>query len=116
MKTSELRRGNIVEWNRKPFVISRIFEDSVENELWCKPIGEIHPILLTEEILLKCGFDEQILFEDECPFFCNGDFSLYCEDWNKDKFYHDTEMAIKYVHQLQNLYFALTGEELNIKL
>ena len=112
METSDFRRGNIVEWNKKPFIICRIFEDCVENELWCKPINEIHPIPLTEEILLKCGFDKQILFEDECCFFCNGDLSLSCEDWNKDKFYYNTEIEIKYVHQLQNLCFALTLEEL----
>ena len=28
----------------------------------------------------------------------------------------DKNINIKYVHQLQNLYFALTGEELTIKI
>jgi hypothetical protein len=28
---------------------------------------------------------------------------------------HWLDIEIKYVHQLQNLYFALTGEELEIK-
>lgn len=29
--------------------------------------------------------------------------------------YKEYNIEIKYVHQLQNLYFALTGEELTIK-
>lgn len=30
-------------------------------------------------------------------------------------FYYDYKIDVKYVHQLQNLFFALTGEELTIK-
>ena len=33
----------------------------------------------------------------------------------KECFYKNGYFIIKYVHQLQNLYFALTGEELTIK-
>jgi len=72
-------------------------------------------IPLTPEILEKCGFAKlpncfdcerfHIAKEDEadywwCFFNKNGAFI------NK----------IKYLHQLQNLYFALTGEELTINL
>ena len=72
--------------------------------------GFIKPIPLTEEILLKSGFER--IF---------GGYKIE----TKQRYIHlhtyggrieyDT-MIIKYVHQLQNLYFALTGEELNIEL
>jgi len=80
----------------------------------------LQPIPLTEEILLKCGFTRdgfglkfdfiyltagaRIVETDE----------LRCFDYEliEDKKY----IRIKYLHQLQNLYFALTSEELNIKL
>jgi hypothetical protein len=53
-------------------------------------------------------------------------FNLGCTDWMNNGFiiyqYGDNfvfeyreGVKVKYVHQLQNLYFALTGEELTIK-
>jgi hypothetical protein len=47
------------------------------------------------ELTIDTGEDEYSVFND------NGDYI--------------TLKGIKYVHQLQNLYFALTGEELTIK-
>lgn len=68
------------------------------------------PVPLTEEWLLEIGF--------------KGDGEIYWKGWlkirkcfNEDKGfeipeYHDKHVSIKYAHQLQNLYFALTGTEL----
>lgn len=127
MKTSEFRRGNIVEWNRKPFVISRIFDDSVENELWCKPIDEIHPIPLTEEILLKCGFERNMPedtfiiynsfeFDIKSVNGINGQIQLFVFNYGGIGALSDSLCHIKYLHQLQNLYFTLVGIELEIEL
>ena len=76
------------------------------------------PIPLTEEWLVKFGFEEidGFLTLDLGSFsgarfiFWYGDvLNLFCKsDMMLSK-------QIKYVHQLQNLYFALTGEELTIK-
>ena len=75
-------------------------------------------IPLTEEWLVKFGFKikdgRAMIGELEAPFydykldlFTNSDVNnIYC--------YKDFRKQIKYVHQLQNLYFALTGEELTI--
>jgi hypothetical protein len=112
MKTSEFRRGNIVEWNRKPFVISRIFDDSVENELWCKPIDEIHPIPLTKEILLKCGF-EILPWGYVKKSSMDFGIRLNLKTFNYEVSGNNS-VKIQYLHQLQNLYFALTNEELKI--
>lgn len=100
----------------------------------------IHGISLSEEILLKCGFDNKI--DDEIPegmeflVFFNGNYSV---EITPDKLgikntytfavYEDVideqgelasqgvyEKEIEYVHQLQNLYFVLEGKELEIKL
>ena len=81
----------------------------------------VEPIPLTPEILEKAGFEE---FPDSS--------GLYgYEAFTKGNCYveisptrgigvsigsMETAQSIKYLHQLQNLYFALTGEELNIKL
>ncbi len=74
--------------------------------------GICKPIPLTEEWLLRFGFEwygritgwtineHSINEKNGCFEFCiNKEFSV----------------ELKYVHQLQNLYFALTGEELTLK-
>jgi hypothetical protein len=79
------------------------------------------PIPLTPEILEKAGFKKGE------PFYISHEDTFYLGDryfWVQHCFCHKTshESAIvlawwvKYVHQLQNLYFALTGEELEINL
>ena len=62
------------------------------------------PIEITETILLRFGFRKNEVFE----IYHNELFTLW---YHGNKIgYQNTE--IKYVHQLQNLYFALTGKEL----
>lgn len=80
-------------------------------------IEELSPIPITEEILLKCGF-EKVRYEKYAhnklnklrayPHVMKNGFGAYIMGAY-------TLPNIKYLHQLQNLYFALTGEELNIK-
>jgi hypothetical protein len=63
-------------------------------------LKDIDPIPLTEDLLLKCGFAD------------------YSDDGSKRiALIKDLEIKCpEYLHQLQNLYFALTGEELNVEL
>ena len=118
MKTSEIRIGNIIEWNKEPFNVCRIFDNSVKNESWCKPINELHGIEITEKELLKFGFDN---IQDEDQFTLEYDselgtgFLLIWVDKSLNLYPQEGVIFlnhIKHVHQLQNLYFALTGEEL----
>lgn len=70
---------------------------------------DYEPIPLTEEILLKCGFEKLGLIKYELNgVVLNIKWSSY--------FIHRFDTEIKHLHQLQNLYFALKGEELKIKL
>lgn len=79
------------------------------------------PIPLTPEWLERCGFSQQgdwYLLEEG-----RGLMYSYDDDGSVYGFYIVTEYANLtewnprpvYLHQLQNLYFALTGEELQIK-
>lgn len=92
---------------------------NVENEE--RPNGILtwfNPIPLTPEILEKCGFEYWTL-----DHFCKDPNDAY---WvhNKMKFainnikwtVQKLDVKINYLHQLQNLYFALTGEELLINM
>ena len=73
------------------------------------------PIPLTEEWLLKFGFvydADSLTFDYEYNhfvFYLERDFKDI-ETFSFDSSF--TETKVKYVHQLQNLYFALTGKEL----
>ena len=80
--------------------------------------NEIDPIELTPEILKKCGFELsgarlneiQIteLNEIQITEFEEGYILVIYSEYEYGK-------KIKYLHQLQNLYFALTGQELTIE-
>lgn len=77
-------------------------------------IENFEPIKLTTEILEKCGF-EKIDFDyfelkTEENYYCHIDelgFGFALE--------HETFYICEYVHEIQNLYFALTGKEITIK-
>lgn len=73
----------------------------------------IEGIKITHDWLDNLGFDIGWIIEHNTKFIClyqEGDSFYYSADMH-----HHTSALIKYVHQLQNLFFALTGEELTIK-
>ncbi len=82
----------------------------------------LQPIPLTEELLVKCGFVK--LYDGSSEWSINEDFLTFIiEHFEYTNAYHFTGgegvrfgVGCKYLHQLQNLYFALTGEELTINL
>lgn len=80
----------------------------------------IKPIPITEEILLKCGFvigmRLQNFVKGKYCFVDKKDGIVYGEFSEEGIFYFNSKTKMYYIHQLQNLYFALTGQELEIKL
>ena len=129
MKATELRIGNYVmnlegEIDR----ITGISDPVIATE---KIPGDIdvwvEPIPLTEEWLLKFGFRKRNIFyilNDIWDYEIKDDYRIEVHfKENRDEFYlklgdGDNKSFwgyYKYVHQLQNLYFALNGEELEIK-
>ena len=88
----------------------------------------LYPIPLTEEWLLRFGFEkieetydeytnlEYILVIDGyTAIIIQDDFSFGLENKNNpDESLCFTNDVVKSVHRLQNIYFALTGEELTI--
>lgn len=114
MKAQELRIGNWVEGeygSTEPFQVDA-------NDISKVYYGgyELDPIPLTEEWLLTFGF-EKPAHSWICDKFHLSEWDDYPLNWcvalNKNNAILVDKL--KYVHQLQNLYFALTGEELEIK-
>ena len=123
MTANELRIGNLIQDNNKEWIVSaQLIYSVVEGNGY---LAGFKPIPLTEEWLVKFGFKVEHLnfgaYETKLNDFFNLQFELK-NQWNeKDGFHlyvnggeYDSNVFIKYVHQLQNLYFALTGEELTI--
>lgn len=73
---------------------------------------KIEGVKITEEWLVKFNFDLGWIIEHNTESFCliqQGVNYYYSADMH-----HHTSRPIEYIHQLQNLYFALTGKELSI--
>lgn len=112
MEARELRIGNIVEKNGVEYVADHVTIAMAHN---------YHPIPLTPEILEKCAIvvlgSKWLLTEDKDSHYIwrndNGKIFYVIDDFGHDG---RSEVEIKYLHQLQNLYFALTGEDLKIEL
>lgn len=123
MKPEELRIGNWVCWpkEKQPNEVQwahghwlGVFQNNY-------PFPE--PLPLTEEWLMKFGFKKQEDGDDVDDVhwyeittngitLVQGDKKGYLDVFLLD---HEEGVRVQYVHQLQNLYFALTGEELTVK-
>lgn len=109
MKANELRLGNWIKDGNE-------YEQVTSDHIKCAESGrcEYDPIPINKKWLEKFGF-KYSEFEDlhqKNGYDIDIEENLYCHfyiaeygDWYKD---------IEYVHEFQNLYFALTGEELTI--
>lgn len=126
MKANELRIGNyfIVNWSKE---VRRADCLDIRDIAESRITDGVSGVTLTPEILEKCGFKKSLIDDanpDEGVYY-SLDLSndKYCDllfiEGDKNGFmevclfpYTDT-FRYKYLHQLQNLYFALTGEELD---
>jgi len=112
IKENELRIGSWVLYkdSREVQITANDFSEIENVPHWCEIF--IKAIPLTEEWLVKLGFGEpgKYALRDLKA----GHFHLSWEDGN-GMFLESIGINIEYVHQLQNLFFTLTGEELIIK-
>lgn len=137
MKASEIRIGSLIQLYRKAEdkEMSTHTVCGIENTPdigWMVEIEDgfyinvdkgIEPIPLTEEWLLKFGFENhKHCFKEywqlnDFQLEIHGNKFVFRVDGGESAPYLTQFFAhhTKYVHQLQNLVFALTGEELTIK-
>ena len=135
MKPNELRIGNLILHDKDIVNVTQIIN---MNGYCINGIGlngythygnvsnYFKPIPLNEEMLLKLGFE--VRESSVCKEYYIG-LNDITHDWlfsitwlekpelinaPNAPFYRNGKHTIYYVHQLQNLYFALTGEELDI--
>ena len=130
MKAQELRIGNLVTlneeqrqelWNNQIhaqndfFEVKTIYSDNdisleLDDEIVDISENDVDGILLDEKWLIKAGLQKN----NGYPYkFLNGFIKIR----NGIYFYkyYNLDIELKYVHQLQNLYFTLTGSELSFE-
>jgi len=121
MRAEELRIGN---WFKEDTLEPKYAQITAEQilDLYDDPLDDFYqPIPITEDWLLKFGFEKE---KSDIPTFSKV-FGRFIEDDyehcliinldaddNLYTVFNGVKLILKYVNQLQNLYFALTGEEL----
>ena len=131
MTANELRIGNLVDLGNR---IAKVIEighlacvvvDLEETQDTLEDYERTKPIPLTEEWLLKFGFGKikdfdvyTNVWEFKGFMVSLGDYINIHVDWvddGVDNYHSIIGYEELYVHTLQNLYFALIGEELTFK-
>lgn len=138
MEVKELRLGNLVLFDNENIMELASINSDDTIRLWreketdttcgCFRLNRIKPIPLTEEWLLKFGFtirdkNYSLNYGGESMRYAFLDnpkniFILYFHGRHGFNVYESRrseDYCIQYVHQLQNLYFALTNKELTLK-
>jgi hypothetical protein len=127
MKANEIRLGNLVTYDGRVFEIDTIAKEfptlnTIEFGIGVVDWMNINSIPLTEEWLIKFGFGDARITnrlytrkktDGFYGFYINKETMSYCTFDYEGTI--DDIIKIEYVHQLQNLYFAVTGEELTMK-
>lgn len=137
LKANELRVGNLVYYNGNHKHIGTVTSLQPKYVLQCcnyveyskdikiglnnrfdilYDIDKIKPIPLTEEWLLKFGAKLEKTEEHDWYFFENVYVNCGFSNIGKTEYWYMYQEGkpIKFVHELQNLIYALTGEELII--
>lgn len=109
----ELRIGNIIKIKDNEIIVASINEKGAAPKgIDIVDIRHFEGIPITKEWLLKFGFvmycgsykkENVKIFDDSPEFHYEGRYGM------------SVGRLFLYVHQLQNIYFCLTGEELEIK-
>lgn len=129
LKANELRIGNWINLSVNPNInfygkvlsigsleqeFEQIYCECEESFEWAFK-DNYSGIPLTSEIMERCGFRDTMSYYSKGQFFLTKMYLL-----NGVEICYNAGTAgirtIKYLHQLQNLYFSLTGSELEIKM
>jgi hypothetical protein len=121
MKSEELRIGNYILKRQKVEKVHSLQDDEINYTIE----NVFSPIPLTEETLLRCGFEindstfntKAATLKEYVP---DRSPLIVILDINGNlagpALAYERSTNVKSIHQLQNLYFALTGKELEVEL
>ena len=136
VEVRELRIGNFILHDDKICEVCAIYSNGLMD---ISPIDSyivkernnilIEPIPITEELLSRCGFEKreivnvdtehQYIYHHKEFGFISCNFAYCINDTNDYSEYDNVlelSLPLKHLHQLQNIYFDLTGKELEVNL
>lgn len=130
MKPTELRIGNLVMYNGKVVRVEQITKHKIGYHTKPYEMGmnyarlcEIEPIPITEELLKKNGFEiDQNITEYELLSCYERRITAYEVKYGWHFHIDDEEYCtcfsntLKYIHDLQNAFYLVTGKDLEIKI
>jgi hypothetical protein len=128
VKASELRHGNLVYQDGAIEKVVGIVDNKITIQGTIRYTAKeeaYEPIPLTPELLEKCGFENltlKLTGDTNLEINPDGDeYDVFIRQQDENNYLQQdfvflTKASFKYLHQLQNLYFALTGSELEINL
>lgn len=125
IKANELRIGNLINYatydmsNGNNILVPVVVDVNIIKAIELSPdLNVYHPIQLSQEILERAGLVKDIIdgWNWHIDFMLFVVRKLIAEDGYTVSISDCCICEIKYLHQLQNLYFALTGNELDLKL
>lgn len=128
MNAKDLRVGNLVYLTNIGLHDQKIitFEHyDFDHIVHKKTFFRYDPIPLTEQWLIDLGFEKQLLSDNSAHYYtlelnenkycdlsiCSGDKNGFIE---ATLFPYEDWFRYKYVHELQNLFFSITGRELEL--
>ena len=136
LQANELRIGNWVKYEGQDVLVMELYRNDLELGYFSDSIGfnrkytEINPIPLTEEWLERLGFKHNYS-ETEDGEVCVDNYSISLGKYSNLTIEKDFSFGVDSkdfedlicfendyilsVHRLQNIYFALTGKELELK-
>lgn len=115
VQETELRIGNIVDAGTVVRVAHNKVTIRKDHKIFSCPPIILRPIPLTPEILEKTNMRyDLITWSKDCLMIAEGDggYDVWIALFGSGRI----ALKLKYLHQLQNLYFALTSTELEIKM
>lgn len=105
----ELRIGNWVIYDNKYHVVEEIVTDFRDYKYM--PFEDLEPIPISPEILESCGFVKD--YDD--TWYSKKDIDIKMLPNIYEVYIDDVLTSVENLHQLQNLYFALYAEEIEVK-
>tara|TARA_R110000822_G_scaffold158970_1_gene298474 strand:+ start:1535 stop:1882 length:348 start_codon:yes stop_codon:yes gene_type:complete len=115
MKANELRIGNWVNVLDRDYEVTAVLERGINCGLVGCLYSLVKPIPLTEEWLLRFGFENVLNVGIYRKGALDVDYAGGLECLSFSIIDSNYDFTIKHVHQLQNIHHALTGEELEFK-
>lgn len=118
--------GHSTYYNRKTRKLDLVFKFDFQEENWLNQVEcvldmkDVYPIELTVDLCKELGLLDQVTVKNS--FYRLYETEFYSDNYEKQWFGFELSRnneglgEVKYLHQYQNLFFALTGEELSINL